>query len=66
MSATGADSSGVYENFPIEAPQVSTVVQFATDEPSVQVNISTGILQDILGFTNTQVKVLVDNGYDSQ
>ena len=52
MSATGADSSGVYENFPIEAPQVSTVVQFATAEPSVQVNISTGILQDILGFTN--------------
>ena len=47
------------ENLPTEAPQVSTVVQ-------VPVNIFTGVLQGVLGFTGTQVWVLVDNGYDSQ
>ena len=59
MSATGSDSTGVVENPPIEAPQVSTVVQ-------VPINIFTGTLQGILGFTNTQVQVLVDDGYDRQ
>ena len=47
------------ENPPTEAPQVSTVVQ-------VPVNIFTGTLQGILGFTSTPVRVLVDDGYDSQ
>ena len=56
---TGAYSTGVGENLPIEAPQVSTVVQ-------VPVNIFMGKLQGILGFTSTQVRVLVDDGYDSQ
>ena len=42
-----------------DVPQVSMVVQ-------VPVNIFTGTLQDILGFTSTQVRVLVDDGYDSQ
>ena len=32
----------------------------------VPVNIFTGTLQGIIGFTSTQVRVLVDNGYDSQ
>ena len=47
------------ENTPTEAPQVSTVVQ-------VPVNIFTGTLQGILGLTSTQVRVLVENVYDSQ
>ena len=59
MPETGADSTGVGENLPTEAPQVSTVVQ-------VPVNIFTGTLQGILGFTSTKVRVLVDNGYDIQ
>ena len=59
MPATGSDSTGVGENPPIEAPQISMVVQ-------VPVNIFTGILQGILGFTSTQVQVLVDDGYESQ
>ena len=54
-----ADSIGVGENPPTESPQVSTVVQ-------VPVRIFTGTLQVILGFTSTQVRVLVDDGYDSQ
>ena len=59
MPATGADSTGVGENPPTEAPQVSTVV-------NVPFNIFTGTLQGILGFTITQVRVFVGNGYDSQ
>ena len=59
MPAIVAYSTGVGENPPIEAPQVSTVVQ-------VPVNIFTGILQGILGFTSTQVRVLEDDGYDIQ
>ena len=55
----GTDSTGVGENPPTEAPQVSTVVQ-------VPVNIFTGTLQGILVFTSTRVWVLVDNGYKSQ
>ena len=66
MSATGADSTGVYKTPPTEAPQVSIVVQVTTAVQSVPVNISTGTIQDIIGFTNTQVRVLVDDGYDSQ
>ena len=48
---------------PTEALQVSTVVQVATAAPSVPVNVFTGVLQDILGFTSTQVRVLVEDGY---
>ena len=59
MPATGADSTGVDENPPTETPQVSTVVQ-------VPVNIFTATLQGILGFTSIQVRVLVEDGYDSQ
>ena len=59
MPEPGADSTGVGENLLTEAPQVSTVVQ-------VPVNIFTGPLQGILGFTSTQIWVLVDNGYDIQ
>ena len=59
MPATGADSTGVDENPPTEAPQVSTVVQ-------VPVNIFMGTLQGILGFIITQVRVLVYDGYDTQ
>ena len=66
MSTTGADSTGVCENIPTEAPQVSAVVQYAMDEPSVPANIFTGIFQGILGFASTQVQVLVDYGYDRQ
>ena len=47
------------KNLPTEAPQVSMVVQ-------VTINIFTGKLQGILGFTSTQVQVLADDGYDSQ
>ena len=46
MSATGADSTGMGENPPTEAPQVSMVVQ-------VSVNIFRGTLQGIIGFTST-------------
>ena len=42
MTETGEDSTGVGENPPTEAPQVSTVVQ-------VLVNIFTRTLQGILG-----------------
>ena len=59
MPETGAHSTGVGENMPTEAPQVSTVVQVA-------VNIFTGTLQGILGFASTQVWVLVDDGYEIQ
>ena len=51
---------------PIEVPQVSTIVKVATDAPSVPVNIFTGTRQGIIGFTNTQVLVLVEDRYDSQ
>ena len=34
--------------------------------PSVSANIFNGTLQGIINFTNTQVKVLVDSGYDIQ
>ena len=54
------------KNPPTEAPEVSTVVQVSTAAPSVAVNIFTGTLQGILGFTSNQVWVLVDDGYDSQ
>ena len=47
------------ENIPIEAPQISMVVQ-------VPVNIYTGTLQVIISFTSTQVWVLVGDGYDIQ
>ena len=59
MPEIGAYSTGVGENSPTEAPKVSTVVQ-------VPFNIFTGALWGILGFTVTQVQVLVDGGYDSQ
>ena len=59
MPATGADSTGVVENPPAQAPQVSIVVQ-------VPFNFFMGKLQGILGFTSTQVWVLVSNRYDSQ
>ena len=42
MSAIGADSTGVYVNPPIEAPQVSMVGQVATSATSVLANIFTG------------------------
>ena len=42
MSETGANSTGVDENPPTETPQVSTVVQVATDSPSVPENILRG------------------------
>ena len=66
VSATGADSTGVYENLPTEAPQVSTFVQVSTAATLVTANIFTGTLQCILGFTNIQVRGLVDVGCDSQ
>ena len=47
------------ENPTTETLQVSTVVHFT-------VNIFTGTIKDIIGFTSTQVRVLVDDGYDSQ
>ena len=59
MPATGVDSTGVGENLPTEAPQVSMVVQ-------VPVNIFKGTIQGILLFISTQVPVLVEDGYDSQ
>ena len=59
MTETGEDSTGVGENMPTEAPQVSTVVQ-------VPFNIFTGTPQGILGFISSQVRVLMDDGYDSQ
>ena len=34
--------------------------------PSVSANIFNGTLQGIINFTNTQVQVLVDSGYDIQ
>ena len=66
MSVTGSDSTGVYKNHPMEAPQVSMVVKVTMSVPSVPSNILTGTLQGILGFANTQVWVLKDDGYDSQ
>ena len=59
MLEKGVDSTGVGDNPPIEAPQISVLVQ-------VSVNIFTGTLQGIFGFTSTQFRVLVDDGYDSQ
>ena len=59
MPATGAVSTGVGENTPTEPPRFSMVIQ-------APVNIFIGTLQGILGFTSTQVRVLVDNGYDIQ
>ena len=59
MPAAGADSTVVGENPPIEAPQVSMVVQ-------VPVNIFAGTLQGILGFNHNRVCVLVYDGYDIQ
>ena len=47
------------KNTPTEAPPVSKVVQ-------VPANTFTGTLQGILDFTSTQVRVLEDDGYDSQ
>ena len=55
MSAAVVDSTGAGEDPPTEAPQVSTVVQVATDATSVPANIFTGTLQGILSFTTTQV-----------
>ena len=66
MSATGEDSTRAGKNLPTEAPQVSTVVQVTMAALSVPANIFTGTLQGILGFTITQVWVLVDDGYNSQ
>ena len=66
MTSTWVDSIGVGEDPPTKAPQASTVVEVATSAPSVTANIFTETLQGILGFTSTQVWVLVDNGYDSQ
>ena len=66
MSATVEDSTGVCKNPPTEAPQVSMVVKVTSAVPSVTVNIFKWRLQDIIGSTNTQVRVLVDDGYDSQ
>ena len=59
MPATGVDSTGLIVNPPTEAPQVSMVIP-------VLVNIFTEIFQGVIGFTSTQVWVLVDDGYDSQ
>ena len=59
MPETGADSTGVGGNSPTQAPKVSTVVQ-------VPFNIFAGTLQGILGFTSTQVRVLVYDGYDEE
>ena len=59
VPATGANSTGVGENVPIEAPQVSAVVQ-------APVSIFTGTLRGIIGLTSAQVRVWVDDGYDSQ
>ena len=59
MPARKAYSTVVGENLPPEAPQVSTVVQ-------VPVNIFMGTLQGILVFIRSQVRVLVDDGYESQ
>ena len=36
MSATGADSTGVYKNPPTEAPQVSMIVKFSMAAPYFQ------------------------------
>ena len=55
ITKTVADSTGVGKNPPTEAPQVSMVVQVA-------MNIFTGTLQGILGFTRTQVRIFVDDG----
>ena len=56
----------MYENTPTEVPKVSMVVQVATATTSVPANIFTGTLEVILGFTNIQVWVLVNEGYASQ
>ena len=65
MLSAGAYSTGVGKNTPIEAPQVSMVVQSAMAAPSVPVNILMGTLQGILRFTITKVRVFVGYGYDS-
>ena len=57
MPATGEDSTGVGENPATEAPQFSMVVK-------IPFNTFTGTLQGVIGFTNTQVRVLVENVYD--
>ena len=66
MSATGEHSTGADKNPPIEAPQVSMVVQVSRAAPSFPANIITGTLQGILDFTNTHVWVFADDGYESQ
>ena len=65
MPATGVYSTVLEKNPPTEATQVSTIVKVVTAALSVPVNIFTGTLQGILGFTITKVRVLVDGRYCS-
>ena len=76
MSKSGAELPEADQNPPIGAPQVSTVVQWAgasqasqnQEQVSTQVPTKsfTGTIQGTLGFTTVQVKVLVEDGYDTQ
>ena len=76
MSAPGEFSSAEDQNPPTDAQKLSTVeqgagasqasikpVQFSTP---VTTNAFTGTLQGTLGFTTAQIKVLVEDGYETQ
>ena len=76
MSAPGADSIELYQNQPVDIPQVSTVEQGAgvsqvSMKPvkvsiPIPTNIFTRILQGTFGFTTTNIRVLVEDGYDTK
>ena len=76
ISASGADPPEVEHNPPKGAPQISTVVQgeCASQESKNQVQVSTPVptifftetLQGTLVFTTTHIKILVEDGYDTQ
>ena len=76
MSESGADSPKSDQNSPTGSPQVSTVVQGSGASQSstnpvqvstpVPTNLFTGTIQDTLGFTTSQIKVLIEEIYYTQ
>ena len=76
LSESGADPSAEDHDIPTDAPQVLTVKQGAgasqVSTNTVQVstpvptNVFTWTLKGTLGFTTVLIKVLAEDGYDTQ
>ena len=76
MSASGAETPEADMNPSTSAPQVYTVEQGAgvsqvSMKPvkvsiPIPTNIFTRILQGTFGFTTTNIRVLVEDGYDTK